>query len=87
MLQLTGKSDHHSHSIKAYKIPKYRVLTGIMISKEIHQFGSVVLRPLLWFTINYVALSWTRGFSLRSTTPRTSARAVPRLERGDLIYI
>ncbi len=41
--------------------------------------ATVVFRSLLWLTSLYVALCWTRGFSLRSVTPRTSARAVPRL--------
>ncbi len=37
----------------------------------------VVFRSLLWFTINYVALSCARGISLRSATPRRSALAAP----------
>ncbi len=39
---------------------------------------TVVFRSLLWFTINYVALSCARGIPLRSATPRRSALAVPR---------
>ncbi len=41
-------------------------------------FCVTIFRSLLWFTINYVALSCARGISLRSATPRRSALAIPR---------
>ncbi len=43
------------------------------------RYCTVEFRSLLWFTSLYVALRWTRGFSLKSATPRTSERAFPRL--------
>ncbi len=37
--------------------------------------------------VNYVALRWTRGISLKGRDTQESRLAVARLERGDLIYI
>ncbi len=67
------------------------VLKAVWTNTSFTKCGALytgVFRSLLWFTINYVALSCARGISLRSATPRRSALAVPRCwARGDLIYI
>ncbi len=48
----------------------------------------MVFRSLLWFKlVNYVALRWTRGISLKGRDTQESTLAVTRLERDDLIYI
>ena len=57
-------------------------------------FGSQTTLVILWCSalscglqVNYVALRWTRGISLKGLDTQESTLAVPRLERGNLIYI